>query len=712
MRKSSSTRASRPRTAWFLIVVKLGGTLELDIGWRYYDGSIGFYSDSAKTCSVKPPWGQVVHCEWIETNNTRGELGEYFKFKNEMGKKCNFKIDHMNPLLFGVNDFTQEITAMRTSKQDRLLAKFLSVVPNSQGFTNHNPEIHTEWGEVKAETSSPALSGEEKEDLKKFVRFARQAAIDVDKKSEALDRIVGSGQKVKKSDGGDGQPVAKKKKVEQMEEEKMVELDDALGVEKSFSSKYFGRADIKLENLSLSSKISIPSNEIKVLGLVNSMQKQFDPSLVCFTVYPADPKKFNSSKLEENNYKIIHGIHRYKALLKLDSKGVLKTLPDMKEKTVTCYIVNVKTDADIVYGNLRGNDLASKSRKPYIHELVFIYSSFKDAVNNNAGKALDLIVRFAKLLLAHPDEVTALRKISSWNSECFACLVSILKRFEVYGTSDCVDSLSRINGKLLRGEKMKVTREMFILIGKSDPEYVILNTPLVLNKTLSLKGLLEGATKVLKTNKTSKLVTSMTNYQTAGQLEMKFPGKFSEEVIKRFDGADIVRKAHNVKAQMLEKYCKSVIEDKDIEPVKFEYVEKLSDVTHEMLAEYDIIVLNCTKFDAGISVEVVDLAVTAKSTLLSVLMLFEDERGHFEAIKYISSLSLSLGVVVKQVFFEAEKPKVLEGFRNNAVYGILLGRVNIFGSPLQVINGSLETSLREFVLKISPLPAKVAFLSE
>ena len=259
---------------------------------------------------------------------------------------------------------------------------------------------------------------------------------------------------------------------------------------------------------------------------------------------------------------------------------------------------------------------------------------------------------------------------------------------------------------------MKVTREMFILIGKSDPEYVILNTPLVLNKTLSLKGLLEGATKVLKTNKTSKLVTSMTNYRTAGQLEMKFPGKFSEEVIKRFDGADIVRKAPNVKAQMLEKYCKSVIEDKDIEPVKFEYVEKLSDVTHEMLAEYDIIVLNCTKFDAGISVEVVDLAVTAKSTLLSVLMLFEDERGHFEAIKYISSLSLSLGVVVKQVFFEAEKPKVLEGFRNNAVYGILLGRVNIFGSPLQVINGSLETSLREFVLKISPLPAKVAFLSE
>ena len=81
-------------------------------------------------------------------------------------------------------------------------------------------------------------------------------------------------------------------------------------------------------------------------------------------------------------------------------------------------------------------------------------------------------------------------------------------------------------------------------------------------------------------------------------------------------------------------------------------------------------------------------------------------------MKYISSLSVSSGVVVKQVFFEAEKPKVMEGFRNNAVYGILLGRVHIFGSPLQVINGSLDTSLREFVLKICPLPSRVAFVNE
>ena len=62
--------------------------------------------------------------------------------------------------------------------------------------------------------------------------------------------------------------------------------------------KYFGRADVKLNQLSLSMKISIPINEIKVLGIFNSMQKQFDPSLVNFTVYPADPDTFDAAKLD------------------------------------------------------------------------------------------------------------------------------------------------------------------------------------------------------------------------------------------------------------------------------------------------------------------------------------------------------------------------------------------------------------------------------
>ena len=430
MKRSVTSKAPRPRTAWFIIPVKIGGTYELLMGWKSYDTSISFYSDPVfKTNPVKPPWGRLVSCDWNQLNKN-GELKDCYKFKNETGKKINFEIALFNALVLGVNDFTQKVIAMRAGHQDKLLAKIFSALPCAEGFSQHNPEIHTSLGLVKDESWGPVLCSEEMETLDQCVQFAKAAALDVEKKEDALGKIGAGGKKTKKSGGGEGEPTVKMSRVDRMDDDKMKELEDDKGVEKSFVSKYFGRADVKLENLSLSDKISIPIIEIKVLAIANSMQKQFDPALVNFTVYPADPDNFDASHLEKNSYKIIHGIHRFKALQRLEKRGVLETLPYMKDKVVTCFLVNVKSEADVVYGNLRGNDIASKfQRQPYIHELVFIYDSFKETNNSNPSKALDLIVRFAKLLLAHPDEITALRKIAAWSKECFDSLVSVLKRY-------------------------------------------------------------------------------------------------------------------------------------------------------------------------------------------------------------------------------------------------------------------------------------------
>ena len=53
---------------------------------------------------------------------------------------------------------------------------------------------------------------------------------------------------------------------------------------------------------------------------------------VNFTVYPADPDHFDARNLEKNSYKIIQGIHRFKALQRLELRGVLEFLPCMKSK--------------------------------------------------------------------------------------------------------------------------------------------------------------------------------------------------------------------------------------------------------------------------------------------------------------------------------------------------------------------------------------------
>jgi hypothetical protein len=167
MKRSVSTKASRPRTAWFPIIVKLGGIYEINIGWRYYDGSVGFYSAAARTCGVKPPWGQVVSCDFNQASNKRGELHDYFKFQNEIGQKLNFKIVLMNALLFGVNNFTQKIAAMRTGGQDRLLAQYFSLLPRSEGFSHHKTDQHTKLGLLK-DDAGDALNEQEVEDLELF----------------------------------------------------------------------------------------------------------------------------------------------------------------------------------------------------------------------------------------------------------------------------------------------------------------------------------------------------------------------------------------------------------------------------------------------------------------------------------------------------------------------------------------------------------------
>ena len=60
LKRSASSKATSPRTAWYPILTKVGDVYQLDIGWKYYDGSLGFYSVAPRNCDVKPPWGEII----------------------------------------------------------------------------------------------------------------------------------------------------------------------------------------------------------------------------------------------------------------------------------------------------------------------------------------------------------------------------------------------------------------------------------------------------------------------------------------------------------------------------------------------------------------------------------------------------------------------------------------------------------------------------
>ena len=63
MIRSSSSKATRVRTSWFLIIVDIkDAAKELHIGWKYSDGSIGLFSDAGSESKSRSPWGYVSDC--------------------------------------------------------------------------------------------------------------------------------------------------------------------------------------------------------------------------------------------------------------------------------------------------------------------------------------------------------------------------------------------------------------------------------------------------------------------------------------------------------------------------------------------------------------------------------------------------------------------------------------------------------------------------
>ena len=90
-KKSISSKSTRPRTGWFVIIIKLGDMLEINLGWRFYDGSIHFYSASSPFSTSKIPWGELRSFAYIRKKNDMNEEGDYVEFENETGDKTDFK---------------------------------------------------------------------------------------------------------------------------------------------------------------------------------------------------------------------------------------------------------------------------------------------------------------------------------------------------------------------------------------------------------------------------------------------------------------------------------------------------------------------------------------------------------------------------------------------------------------------------------------------
>ena len=274
-----------------------------------------FFSSKGNSNPSRPPWDYIIDCQFETLKSRKGEWHDYYTLKNRTLERRGFRVDELNPFLWTLNDFTSKMIELKTTGRKKLLSLYFSLMLKSVNFSGHVDEVYDEWGfrtdgEGVTETRLIDEQGTLVE-YKEFVAKANLCSLDVNHKKDVLEVVEGGKSKKSGEEEVFGPTKVKRSKVEMVYDHKEKELTDEDGVEKSYSSQYLGRADIPIENLTVSTKVCLAIIPFKVLGLEKAMLERFDPSLISLTVVPVeDSTDITANNIAIRRFEVIHGRHR------------------------------------------------------------------------------------------------------------------------------------------------------------------------------------------------------------------------------------------------------------------------------------------------------------------------------------------------------------------------------------------------------------------
>ena len=177
-----TSKAGRPKNAWFLFPSKVGETYQIDIGYKSAKRVVGGYSSSPQSCSVKIPWGPPTKCVF-GVRRSGDEIVKEYKFNNRSHEKASFDENIFKMLVGGMNNFAQRVTSMCVQDKKILLGHFLSLVQFSKGFVHHRDLIHDDDGMMIDGTGLSLKDIEEQggslAEYREFVKLVKEGSREV-----------------------------------------------------------------------------------------------------------------------------------------------------------------------------------------------------------------------------------------------------------------------------------------------------------------------------------------------------------------------------------------------------------------------------------------------------------------------------------------------------------------------------------------------------
>ena len=646
----------------------------------------------------------------MKKTNDKNETNEYLGITNRAHEKKLFRLDEMNPVLSGVNEFTSKMVELRSAGNDKLLAMYLALLVKSEYFYDNKLGVNDKFGMnidksgVTAETL--ITNGGSLNDLEGFIEQALKFAVKVDHRSEAIEKLDYCGKKRKMTE--DNPIKVKISKIDKVEIVKKAEINDPSGLELTFKQNFLGRADIHISKLVVSSQVSIPLSPVKVSGLATGMLQRFDPTQMCVMATPAQGKAFDYHNLAANTLEVFHGRHRLAALQQLEKKVLLGKLLGMERGMITVHIVNVTTATQLNYGAIRGNEIqADWVRKPHLHELIYILEGIRE--HSSQEKCQETITRYAKLLSFGAEEITALRKFGTWGADSLAELSRCLKLFENLKTLDGMakEFVQRRQGQLKKKDSIAFPNTWFRKLAKVDETYFVLMAPKVVSKELSLKTLIGDFMKKIDRAHTLALVQKELGFRTIHELSITYPDKFGDEKLETFSGALIGKNSSNSKGEELRKYCQSVALDVEDNQVKYNCVD-VKKLSLGQLGKFDLVVFNIEKTDQHLIRRVEELKAANSHT--PIILLFAEPEDHLIACAFLKKSADQSLLYPKSICFVREASIVRGEYLENMIHGLVLA-YGVYQGQLKDFNGPL-CNIDEVVNQLTPPESILAFVNE
>ena len=712
-------RTSRTRTGWTPLVCEKGGTLQIRIACQRKGGARDLYSSAPAATKPRPTWAPVYDCELVSEQLENGQSKQKYKFKNMDNEVKLFDLDLLNPLIFGVNPFTQKVAAMLVQKKNRLLGMYVDLTSKSAEFCGHKEE-HSDTGfliaDERRKEGELEDAGGTSVDLELFQKLAKEFAFKFGDKSDGDKNFrLSSFNKRKITDHFNAGPSKKVTKTHRTENSFRDAIEDEHGLEKTLLNSYVHFQHIEIDNLILSPKLFLPVDEANVRAIMDSMEEQFDPVGAVLTVCPEDLENYEGSQNSVNvKFHVMCGQHKFVAMQNLKRQGKLDHMKGFANGKMPCFICRTVSAAVTNHANIRSNDLSNKFKHVVGNEeLLFVYSGLAKATKD-PNEAANVVKKICHSRRTAPEIIAALQKMILWPDQVLAKLLTVLEKFRTFQTLDCAGGYGT-KTKMRKRQPITMNKSELCQLGNCKPEFFAKNSEKVLANEKSLRTVLKESEEQNVQDRTMNSISLVAGHEDIKSLKERYPEKFDENVLRRYRGAEVYGRKKNEQGMMLANYVRSVKENKTIKnPVQVVAIESVKDVDAEKLNDCDVIVYDSRRSASSeFSNYLADFAGCTLREHLSVLIIFKDDSSLHEVVNKLEAWKDREDFKVKQIMFESNKTVSNQGsVVDNITFSLLFGKFRLFGGSLfSLQNGPVEAKLLKVVSMVCCPVARVAFVS-